>query len=224
MPLEKIFDEQDVSELLEQNSDPDFGFRNAALIMSGVCWGLTPLEQSLITTETVMSPNGEFYNVWVLPASMSFNGEPREIRTEDHALYFFQKYADFLKGKGWAVSNLHNFQGLCPDKPFFRNDQGEPYAVTERKNKPGSYQPRSMSEQLKRMIGRTGIHGATPASFRDSYIKGLYEGGANWKDLMRASGIKQKRTLENKVRPHERELEEVLKGLFSRVKTPQHLK
>ena len=224
MPLERIFDEEDVSELLEQNSAPPLGSRNAALIISGVCWGLTPFEQSQITTETVMAPNGEFYRIWVLPEYFSFNGEAREIHTPDHIVHFFQKYVDFLKEQNWVQSNLHSYQGLCPDKKFFRNNFGNSYELTERKGKPGSYQPRSMNDQLKKMISRTSMYGATPASFRDSYIKGLYEGGANWKDLMKASGIKQKRTLENKVRPHERDLEGVLRGLFSRVKTPDHLK
>jgi hypothetical protein len=37
---------------------------------------------------------------------------------------------------------------------------------------------------------------------------------------MKVTGINQKRTLEKKVRPHERELEAVLASLFSRVKMP----
>lgn len=73
------------------------------------------------------------------------------------------------------------------------------------------------------MIGRTSLYGAIPASFRDSFVKGFYENGAGWSDLMKATGIKQKRTLEKKVRPHERELEKVLSSLFSRVKLPEHL-
>lgn len=54
--------------------------------------------------------------------------------------------------------------------------------------------------------------------------KWLESGGAGWKDLMRVSGIKQKRTLERKVRPHERELEAVLSKLYSRVKIPNSTK
>lgn len=50
------------------------------------------------------------------------------------------------------------------------------------------------------------------------------ENGCKWGELMKASSIKQKRTLENKVRPHERELEEVLKNLYARVKMPEALK
>ncbi len=224
MAVERIFDEADVSELLEQNSAPPFGARNAALILGGVYWGLTPLELCLVSTEDVIAPIGEFYRVWVLPDHSAFNGEAREIHTEDHVLPFFEKYVEFRLAREWGLStNLHSHRKLSPDSKFFLNGQGERYKPTERKGKPGSYQPRSMNEHLKRMIGRTSLYGATPASFRDSYIKGLYEGGAGWGDLMKASGIKQKRTLEKKVRPHERELEAVLKGLFSRVKMPEHL-
>ena len=88
--VERIFDEADICYLLHQNAAPPFGNRNAALIMGGVYWGLTPLETSLLTTEDVMSPNGGFYSIWILPAHSSFNGEPREIHTEDHVLPFFE--------------------------------------------------------------------------------------------------------------------------------------
>lgn len=225
MAVERIFDETDVQELLDQNSAPPYGARNVALILGGVYWGLTPLELCLVATEDVIAPNGEFYKVWVLPDHASFNGEAREIRTTDHVLPFFECYVQMRLKNGWGVStNLHSHSGLSPASMFFLNDKGEQYKPTERKDKPGSYQPRSMIEQLKRMIGRTSLYGATPASLRDSFVKGMYEGGAGWSDLMLVTGIKQKRTLEKKVRPHERELEDVLGALFSRVKMPEHLR
>lgn len=224
MAVERIFDEADVSELLEQNAAPPLGARNAALIMGGVYWGLTPLELCQVQVENVIAPNGQFYKIWVLPAHNSYNGEPREIHTADHILPFFEKYVDFRITNDWGISNLHSYRTLNPSSRFFMNDLAEPYTPTERKDKPGSYHPRSMNEQLKRMINRTQLYGATPASFRDSFIRGMYLNGCKWSELMKASGIKQKRTLENKVRPHERELEEVLSNLFSRVKVPENLK
>jgi len=42
----------------------------------------------------------------------------------------------------------------------------------------------------------------------------------DWNNLMAVTGIKQKRTLERKVRPQEAELEKVFNTLFSRVKNP----
>lgn len=225
MAVERIFDEADVQELIDKNATPPFGARNVALILGGVCWGLTPLEQCLVATEEVIAPNGQFNNVWVLPEHAAFNGEARDIRTADHILPFLESYVRLRLKLGWGVStNLHAHCGLSPSSKFFLNDKGEPYKPTERKEKPGSYQPRSMIEQLKRMIGRTYLYGATPASFRDSFIKRMYENGAGWSDLMVATGIKQKRTLEKKVRPHERELEKVLSELYSRVKMPDHLR
>lgn len=225
MAVERIFDDADVSELLMQNAAPPLGFRNAALIMGGIYWGLTPLELCLVSVEDVIAPSGEFYKVWVLPAHNSYNGEPRELSTADHILPFFEKYADFRISNNWGLSsNLHSHRKLNPSSRFFLNDLGESYTPTERKDKPGSFHPRSMNEQLKRMINRTNLHGATPASFRASFIKGMYENGCTWGELMKVSGIKQKRTLESKVRPHERELEDVLKNLFARVKMPENLK
>jgi len=229
MALERIFNVDDVNHLLEQNSALPLGYRNASLIMGGVYWGLTPLELSSITVEDVINTNGEFYRIWIIPAEWSFNGESREVHTEEHVLNFFEKYADFRVANNWKLSNLHSHRGLDPKSKFFLNDKGEDYALTARRpkkgetNKPASYQPRSMSEQLKRMIARTALYGATPASFRDSFVKGMHDNGAGWSDLMKVTGIKQKRTLESKVRPHEREIKSVLKLLFSRVKMPEHL-
>jgi integrase len=100
------------------------------------------------------------------------------------------------------------------------NDRGEPYKLSPRKAGSGEYQPRSMNEQLKRMIKKAGLHGATPSSFRDSFVRGLYEEGCGWKDLMAVTGIKQKRTLERKVRPREAELDKVFSNLYSRVRNP----
>ncbi len=225
MAVERIFDDADVQELLNQNAAPPFGARNAALIMGGVYWGLTPLELCLVSTEDVVAPNGQLYKIWVLPEYSAYNGEPREIHTADHVLPFFEKYIELRLKKGWGLtSNLHSHRGLSPSSMFFLNDKGQPYRPTERKDKAGSFQPRSMVEQLKRMIGRTSLYGATPSSYRDSFIKGMYEAGAGWSELMKASGIKQKRTLEKKVRPHERELEAVLGNLYARVKMPENIK
>ena len=192
MAAERIFDEVDVQELLEQNAAPPFGARNAALILGGVYWGLTPLELCLVSTEDVLAPNGDFYRVWVLPKHASFNGAAREVHTADHILPFFERYVDMRKGQNWALSsNLHSHRGLSPSSRFFLNDGGEPYKPTERRNKPGSYQPRSMLEQLKRMIDRTGLYGATPASYRDSFIKGIFDNRAGWSYLMKVTGVKQ---------------------------------
>lgn len=229
MALERIFDEDDISKLLRQNAAPPLGVRNAALIIGAVYWGLTPLELSKVQVKDIIAPNGEFYRIWTLPEESSFNGEARELHTEDHVLPYFTRYIKFRRDNNWGTSNLHSHGRLDPESTFFLNDKGTEYACTLRNPKgvergePAMYLPRSMNQQLKRMIARTDLEGATPASFRTSFIKGMYDHGAGWVDLMKVSGIKQKRTLERKVRPHERQLETVLKGLFSKVKMPEHL-
>lgn len=224
MPIEHIFDERDVQELINQNASKPFGARNAVLILGGVYWGLTPLEMCWVTVEDVIAPDGQFYKEWVLPDRFAYNGEAREIHTADHVLPFFEAYVEMRLERSWGLSNLHTHRGLSPTSYFFLNDSGRQYKPTERKSGSGSFQPRSMIEQLKRMINRTGIQGATASTYRDSFIKSMYDSGAGWKDLMRVSGIKQKRTLERKVRPHERELEAVLSKLYSRVKMPNSTK
>ena len=220
MATERLFTVTDIQELLDKNAAPPLGRRNAALIMGAVYWGLTPYELSTLTVKDVIAENGELYRIWVLPAHNASNGEPRECHTEIHVLPFFDGYIEWRRDKQWGVSNIPIHRGLSPDSKFFLNDRGDPYKLSPRKAGSGEYQPRSMNEQLKRMIQKTDLHGATPSSFRDSYVRGLYENGCGWKDLMLVTGIKQKRTLERKVRPQEAELEKVFKRLFSRVKNP----
>lgn len=223
MSVNCIFDESDIQELINKNSSSTFGARNAALIMGGVYWGLTPLEQCRVKVEDVLAPDGQLYSKWMLPALSSYNGEEREIHTSDHIAPFFEKYIEMRLDQGWALSNFDTHRGLSPTSYFFLNDSAKQYKPTERKGMSGGYQPRSMIEQLKRMIARTEIEGATASTYRDSFIKAMYESGSGWSDLMKVSGIKQKRTLERKVRPHKCDLKSVVTKLYSRVKLPDNL-
>ena len=95
MPIERLFDESDVQRLIDMNSAPPFGKRNAALIMGSLYWGLTPSEASLLRLEDVMDQSGDFFRIWILPAATAYNGEARELHTEDHVLPFFEKYMDW---------------------------------------------------------------------------------------------------------------------------------
>jgi len=222
MATERLFTESDLQELLDKNASPTtLGKRNVALIMGASYWGLTPYELSVLSVKEVIAENGELFRIWVIPGHVAFNGVERECHTEEHVIPFFDGYIEWRLSNDWGLSNLPSYRGLDPESKFFLNDRGDPYKLSPRKAGTGDYQPRSMNEQLKRMIARTGLHGATPSSFRDSYVRGLYENGCGWKDLMFVTGIKQKRTLERKVRPQEQQLEKVFKDLFSRVKNPE---
>ena len=220
MATARVFSEKDLQQLLDRNAAAPHGARNAALIMAAVYWGLTPTELSLLTVKAVMQANGAFYRVWRLPGHLAYNGESRACHTEEHVLPFFEAYVHKRLTRQEGCSNLPRYRGLDPNSRFFLNDRGEAYKLSPRKRGTGAYQPRSMNEQLKRLIRKADLHGATPSSFRQSFICGLYQNGCGWKDLMAVTGIRQKRTLERKVRPPEAGLEQVFKTLFSRVKNP----
>jgi hypothetical protein len=223
MALTRIFDEPDIEQLLAQNSAPPYGARDTALIMGAVFWGLTPLELTMVRTESIIAPSGEFYRVWVLPADASFNGKAREIHTEDQVLGYFEKYVKLRMKKKWLLSNLHSHCGLDPYAAFFLTDKGKAFPVTERKGKAGTYHPYSMNKHLKMLIDRSGLYGATASSYRNSFINLLHREGVTLIDLMDITGISSKRTLESKIRPHESEVRESLNSIFSRVKFPKHL-
>ena len=225
MPAIRQFNAKDVENLLNNNAN-HLGERNAALIMSGVGWGLNPLEMCQVSTKNLISESGELYRIWVLPEHNSYNGEAREIRTENNLLPFFESYIDLRIRKKWGLSNLHSYKGLDPESKFLLNDYGRPYKLTKTHNKDTgktSYQARSMNEQLKRIISRTNIVDAKPSSFRDSYIKALYDEGAGWEELKLATGLKNKKTLERKIRPEVKEMEDVYKSLFRGVKLPKFI-
>lgn len=222
MPIEKILTEKDVQELVVSNSYGEFGRRNIAILMGALYWGLQPIELSRIELGHLMHPNGEFYRIWVLPDYVSYNGIARELQTADHVLNVFENYIIWRQEKSIGTSNLSSHRGLSPDTAFFRNDRGEPFAVTgsEREGKT-YYQPRSMTEIIKRMISRTSLQGVTPSTLRDSWIKQMWDLGCKHADLMSISGIQSKSTLDRKIRPTEHELEDVFKSIYGRVKFPK---
>ena len=222
MPAIKQFSSSDISKLINNNADR-FGQRNTAIIMSGIYWGLTPIEIIKLTVEDVIAPNGQFYQIWVLPAHSSFNGIAREIQTRDHVIKFFQNYVDLRLNLNWGISNLNSYQTLDPKSAFFFNDKESPYKLTRTVNKETGrvvYQARSMVDHLKKMIAKTDIQGANASSYRDTYIRLLWENGCGWNELKLATGIQNKKTLEKKVRPEHKQLEQIYKQLCKGIKVP----
>ena len=219
MPIDKLFSESELQELLDMNAAPPHGQRNAALIIGAVYWGLTPIELSRLKVRDVLHKGGQFYRIWTLPADTAYNGEARELHTENHVLPFFEAYMDRRAASG-MVASKNDYRGLDPDDCFFLNDRGTEFSLSPRKKGEKPSQPVSMNSKLKQLIGNARIKGATPSTFRDTFVKNMYEAGCGYAELMKVSGIKGKDTLDRKVRPHQRELEEVFKTLFSRVKVP----
>lgn len=220
MPVEKLFTESELQEILNMNSAPPHGQRNAALIIGATYWGLTPSELSLLRLEDVMDQSGEFYRIWTLPFTTAYNGDARELHTENHVLPFFEAYMDIRVQNQQHLSNQSWYRHSDPKSFFFLNDRGEKFKMSPRKAGSLDYQPVSMNSKLKQLIANTSIQGAKPSTFRDTFIKNMYEAGCGYKELMKVSGIKGKETLDRKIRPQERELTEVFKNLFSRVKVP----
>lgn len=218
MPIERLFKESDVQRLIDTNSAPPFGQRNSCLIIAAVYWGLTPSELSLLRLEDVMDQSGEFFRIWTLPASTAYNGNARKLYTDDHVLPFFEQYMQCRDSEGLYASNQSWYRGSDPKSHFFLNDREEPFKLSPRKKGSTDYQPRAMNAKLKSFISRAGIEGATVSTFRDSWIKAMSDAGCHYKDLMSVSGIKQRETIERKIRPAVQDLEKVFRDIYSRVK------
>tara|TARA_B110000211_G_scaffold162671_2_gene183835 strand:+ start:10361 stop:11029 length:669 start_codon:yes stop_codon:yes gene_type:complete len=221
MPIEVLFSEKDIQKLIDTNNTPKFGPRNTALIFGLSYWGLERKEVCQLPLSAVMSESGQWYKSWFIPAEYSYNGEERELHTADHVVPVLDEYIGWLKQKGVGTSNLHTYRKLNPEMKLFVNDRLTPFELTERstKKKDGSvsYQTRSLDDKLKSFIKNSGIEGATVGTFRDSWIKMMYEAGCGYNDLKAVSGIKTKSTLDAKIRPLERELEKVFNSVFSRI-------
>jgi integrase len=221
MPVEKLFSESELQDLLDMNAAPPHGQRNAALIIGAVYWGLTPSELSLLRLEDVMDQNGQFFRIWTLPASTAYNGEERELHTENHVLPFFEAYMEKRIENKQYQSNQAWYRHSDPKSHFFLNDRGEPFKLSPRSKGSSVYQPVSMNNKLKQLIANTRIRGAKPYTFRDTFIKNMYEAGCGYAELMKVSGIKGKETLDRKIKPQTQNLEKVFKSLFIRVKLPK---
>ncbi|WP_227508188.1 hypothetical protein [Marinobacter sp. P4B1] len=204
--------------LIDMNAVPPFAQRNSCLIIAAVYWGLTPSELSLLRLEDIMDQSGEFFRIWTLPASTAYNGDARELHTDDHVLPFFTQYMAWRGSEGLYTSNQSWYRGSDPKSHFFLNDRGEPFKLSPRKKGSTDYQPRAMSAKLKSFIERAGIEGATVATYRDSWVKAMFEAGAHYKDLMYVSGIRQRETIDRKVRPSVQDLDKVFKEIFGRVR------
>lgn len=221
MPIERLFNESDVQRLIDMNAVPPFARRNSCLIIAAVYWGLTPSELSLLRLEDVTDQSGEFFRIWTLPASTAYNGDARELHTDDHVLPFFEQYMEWRVSEGLYASNQSWHRGSDPKSHFFLNDRGEPFKLSPRKKGSTDYQPRVMNAKLKSFIEKAGIEGATVATFRDSWVKAMWEAGCHYKDLMTVSGIKQRETIDRKVRPSVQDLQAVFKHIYGRVRVAE---
>ena len=64
----------------------------------------------------------------------------------------------------------------------------------------------------------SGYRGVTVSSIRDSGIKMMWDAWAHHNELKDFSGIKTKTSLDQKIRPHEAELSEVVNRVFKSIK------
>ena len=217
MPIERILTENDIQDVIDRNSKPPFALRNKVLVIASAYWLLTPVEICALRLEDVMDMSGEFYSIWTLPKRVAQNGEAREIRTSEHIAKILQKYIDW-----WVVNDLYAsgraaYQGRVPIAPFILNDNYAAYALSKRSGNASSVLPVAINNKLNAMLANAGMKGCTASSLRDSGIKLFYDAGAKYNDLRDLTGIKTKKALDGKIRPHETELENVMNNLFRSV-------
>lgn len=221
MPIEKRFTDSDIQELITNNSVGDFKERNTALIIGASYWGLTRIELSQLPLGCLMTETGKWHSCWTLPNEFALNGEARELYIADHIIPVLDAYLSWLTANNVGLSNISSYRGHDQDMKFFVNDNLEKFALTKRskklKNDKTSYQPRSMDDKLKSFIANSTVQGATPSTFRDSWLRSMYVNGCKIKDLMDVSGYKTKSTIVDKIKAEELELKVVFSKVFSRM-------
>lgn len=217
MPIERILSEDDINKVIKANGKPPFAIRNKAIVLGSTYWLLTAYELSELRLEDVMDKSGIFLPVWVLPDYVAQNGEARELRTSKHIIKIMQEYIDWWKANGLYQTGKKAYQGCDPKAPFILNDNFEKYALSKREKGGANVLPIALNKKLNALLETAGIKGCTPSSFRDSGIKMFYDNGCRYNDLKDFTGIKTKKSLDNKIRPHEAELESVMNGLFRNV-------
>lgn len=221
MPIQKIFNNADIQELIDNNSKGDFRLRNSALIIAASYWGLTRTEICLMPLDALMCSTGEFYSEWYVPPEIAFNGKARVLYTSDSVAELLDRYVDWLVERKVCKSNLYTFRQLQPDMKFFVNDNLAPFALTKSSKRlvdgGVSYKTRTLDDKLKGFITNTSIQGATVSTFRDSWVKNMYDNGCRHRDLQDISGFVRKSTIDAKIRPFESELQGVFNKVFSRI-------
>tara|TARA_B100000508_G_scaffold138453_1_gene134594 strand:+ start:542 stop:997 length:456 start_codon:yes stop_codon:yes gene_type:complete len=121
-----------------------------------------------------------------------------------------------LMGRQWFTWNrVGSLSRSRPKTSFIINDKHAAYTLSGRPEK--GYIANSMNRKLKQLFDNTAIEGATPAAFRDSFIRMMYQDGCGYKDLMDITGIRQKETLDRKIKPCSIELLSVYQSLYSKV-------
>lgn len=218
MPIEKILEESDFKKIILRNSEPPFATRNMALVITGGYFLLKPYEQTLLRLEDLMDASGEFYSIWTLPSHVSYNGDPREIRTSIHVANLLQKYINWWISNDLYSSGKKSYQGRDPKAYFIINDNFAPYSLSRRKAGEAETVPVGLNDKLNELLAKSGYRGVTASSIRDSGIKQFWDAGAHHNELKDFSGIKTKTSLDQKIRPHEAELSEVVNRVFKTIK------
>jgi hypothetical protein len=209
--------EDDINKVIKANSKPPFAIRNKAIVLASTYWLLSAYEVSELRLEDVMDKSGKFKSKWMLPDYVAQNGEKRELRTSIHIVKIMQDYIDWWKANGLYQSGKESYQGCDPKAPFILNDNYEKYALSKREKGGANVLPIALNKKLNSMLEVAGMKGCTPSSFRDSAIKIYFDNGCHYNDLKAISGIKTKKSLDSKIRPHEAELDSVMNGLFKNV-------
>lgn len=217
MPISKTFDSNDIQSLLNMNNKPPFGLRNAVIIVSGVYWGLTPLEQSKLAIMDVINEQGTLRREIEINSDLAYNDVPRVITIADHLKPVLEAYINWLIDNGVNQSGCESYRGLVPTGAFIVNDKYQSFPLIKR-SESGAYTANAMNKKITSLIKNTNIEGARVSTLRDSWIKELYNNGLSIKELMAISGIKSKQTLDSKLKPTAREMSAVINDIYSRVK------
>ena len=212
-----MLSESDIKKVIKLNGKPPFALRNKALVIASSYWLLSPVEVSNLRIEDVMDRDGQFYRIWVLPEHVAQNGDEREIRTSEHIAKLMQDYIDWWIANGLYESGKKAYQRRDPKAPFILNDKYEKYALSKREKDGAGVLPIALNKKLNNLLEVAGMKGCTARSFRDSGIRMFYENGAKYNDLRDFTGIKTKKSLDGKIRPHEAELESVMNGIFRNI-------
>jgi hypothetical protein len=222
MPVEKFFSENELQQLITNNADGEYGARNTALIIGASYWGLTRLELCELPLKCLMTKSGKWHDKWTLQAELSFNGQERTLYTAECIKPVLDAYIEWLIKNEVSLTNQNIYRGFDGESEFFVNDNLQKFKKTERKQrlKGGkiSYQPRSLDDKLISFLERTNIQGATPTTYRDSWIRSMFLNGCKTRDLLAISGYKNLSSIADKIKRDEHQLERVFNDVYSRIK------
>jgi hypothetical protein len=184
-------------DLIGKNSGrkSEFKERNKlVLVLMNHC-GIRPIELCLITNQLLISSTGLLNELFIMPESISFDGNERPIPLcNDVVKDAIESYLSWLKAKGLNTHPNNSYLGFNPNLPLCVNDNYKEFGLQHRVKKVDVSKmllPIAMNKLIDSLIIKAGLNdcGVDRTSFIKTFVIEGYRSGLSVNDLIIIGGM-----------------------------------